>query len=216
MQMIRGLYAVTPEIADTTKLLAKVTAAITGGARLVQYRQKNASRDLRAKQAAALQALCVKHNAALIINDDVALAQHIDAAGVHLGRDDGSARAARDILGGGKIIGVSCYNELTRADAAVADGANYVAFGSMFNSSVKPDAVRADIALITEAKRRYPDNPELAVVAIGGITLQNTQQLIRAGVDAVAVISGLFDAPDDTRYIAARAAHFQQQFENHV
>jgi thiamine-phosphate pyrophosphorylase len=209
--IIQGLYAVTPETTDTARLLAMVEAALKGGASAVQYRQKSNDGTLRREQAQALRRLLSAYGKPLIINDDLALARECAADGVHLGRADGSIADARVILGAQRLIGVSCYNEFSRAEAAVAAGANYVAFGSMFRSRVKPDATRADISLITRAKAAF-GSANTAVVAIGGITRDNTQQLVDAGVDAIAVISDLFDAPD----IEASARSFQQLLENHV
>jgi len=123
----------------------------------------------------------------------------VGADGVHVGRDDPDPRAARERLGPGRLLGVSCYNEIARARAALAAGADYIAVGSMFPSSVKPGAVRAPLALIGEARAATG----LPVVAIGGITLDNAPQLVAAGAAALAVISALFDAPDITA--AARA-----------
>ena len=192
MKVISRLYVVTPDIAATALLLAATQAALAGGARLVQYRNKTAAENLRGEQASALRELCRRGGAAFIINDHVELAREIDADGVHVGADDASVAVARSRLGRGKIIGVSCYNDLSRAQSAAAQGADYVAFGSFFASSVKPGAVRAPLALLREARQRL----RLPVVAIGGITLDNAGALIRAGADAVAVISALFDAPD--------------------
>ncbi len=205
---VHGLYAITPELVDTAVLLTRVRAALTGGAGAVQYRQKHADAALRVVQAGALVALCKAQRVPLIINDDVALALRVNADGVHLGRDDGSVAEARSALGADAIIGVSCYNEMALADAAAAAGANYAAFGSIFASNTKPGAVRASVALLAEAKHRL----NIPIVAIGGVTLGNAQQLIDVDVDAVAVISDLFAAPD----ITARAAMFHQLFENHV
>ena len=191
-QAINGLYAVTPDLADTAALLTKTQAALAGGARLLQYRNKTADENLRREQAAALRDLCRRYGAMLIINDHVELACEIDADGVHVGADDASVDAARNQLGHGKIIGATCSNDLQRALAAAAQGADYVAFGSFFASAVKPGAVRAPLALLQQARRRIT----VPVVAIGGITLDNAAQLIDAGADAVAVISALFAAPD--------------------
>lgn len=189
---IAGLYAVTPDEPDTAILVDKVGAALAGGVRLIQYRNKTAAPALRAAQAAELQALCRKHRAVLIINDHLDLALEIDADGLHLGNEDGSITAARNRLGPHKILGVSCYSALERAQHAWHEGADYVAFGSFFSSTVKPGAVRASSGLLTEAKRTIP----VPVVAIGGITRENAPQLIAAGADAVAVISAIFAAPD--------------------
>ncbi len=188
---IKGLYAVTPDIADTSELLAKAEAALAGGASLLQYRNKAASRALRTVQARALLALCHEHRVPLIVNDDLELALALGANGLHLGGDDGPLAEARVRLGPDKILGASCYNRIENAIRAVDAGATYVAFGSFFPSGVKPDAAHAPLALLTEARRLA-----VPVVAIGGITLDNAQQLIAAGADSVAVISALFAAPD--------------------
>jgi thiamine-phosphate pyrophosphorylase len=189
---ISGLYAITPDLADTAVLLAKTQAALAGGARLLQYRNKTADENLCREQAAALRELCRRYGAMLIINDHVELAREIDADGVHVGVDDAGVAAARTRLGHNKIIGATCYNDLQRALAAAAQGADYVAFGSFFASAVKPGAVRARLALLQQARRQVT----VPVVAIGGITLDNATGLIDAGANAVAVISALFAVPD--------------------
>lgn len=198
---IRGLYAVTPDIADTAELLAKVDSALAGGARLLQYRNKAADAALRLEQAPALLSLCRKRRVPLIINDDLALATSLDADGLHLGAEDGPLAAARSTLGPGKLLGASCYNQIGNALNAARDGADYVTFGSFYPSSVKPGAVPAPLALLQEARRRVA----LPLVAIGGITLDNAPQLIAAGADSIAVISALFGAPD-VRVAARRFA----------
>jgi len=191
MSRVKGLYAVTPDLADTALLRSKVRQVLAGGARLLQYRNKAADRNLRREQAAVLRQLCADADATLIINDDVELACEIDAHGVHVGTDDAAVSAARARLGDNKIIGASCYSDLARARCAAAEGADYIAFGSFFASSVKPNAVRAPVALLTSAR-----NIGIPVAAIGGITLDNAGQLIHAGADALAVISALFSASD--------------------
>lgn len=199
-----GLYVLTPEIADTEMLTRDVDAALRGGARIVQYRNKIAAAALRLEQASALRELCSAARALFIINDDVELAATVRADGVHLGREDGSIAAARSKLGVDAVVGASCYDSLERAGSAVAAGASYVAFGSFFASRIKPSAVRADVSLITAAKARW----DLPVVAIGGITVGNARPLIAAGVDALAVVSAVFDAPD----ICASARAFDDLF----
>ena len=201
---IKSLYAITPTGLDTASLKRDVVAVLAGGVRLLQYRQKGKAYDLQALEARELNRLCAAYNANLIINDNVRLALEIDAAGVHLGRDDMSVADARRLLGANKIIGVSCYNQIALAEAAVAAGADYIAFGAFFSSQVKPHAVHADLAIIVQAKTKF----HIPIVAIGGITLQNAPQLIHAGADAIAVISDLFNAPD----ITAQARAFQQLF----
>ncbi len=204
---ISGLYAVTPDIADTSELLVKVEAALAGGASLLQYRNKIASAALRLVQARALLMLCREHAVPFIINDHLDLALALDADGLHLGGEDGSLAEARARLGPDKILGASCYNQLDSALNAARIGASYIAFGSFFPSSVKPGAVPAPLTLLREARPRL----SLPVVAIGGITLDNAPQLIAAGADGVAVVSALFAAPD----IRAAAKQFSELFAKH-
>ena len=189
---IRGLYAVTPDRPDTEALLRQVEAAVRGGAGFVQYRNKSAPQSLQLSQARRLAKLCGRLGARLIVNDDIDIALESGADGVHLGRDDGEVAAARQRLGKDRFIGVSCYDEMGRARAAVAQGADYIAFGSFYPSPTKPSAARATPDLLRQAKQAFPT----PVVAIGGIDADNAGALIGAGADSVAVISALFDAAD--------------------
>ena len=190
--MIKGLYAITPDEPDTAELMRKVRLALLGGARVLQYRNKAAGKAVRLEQARALRELTHEFAVPLIINDDVMLAHGVAADGVHLGGSDDSPADARAVLGSGKLIGMSCYNRLALAREAVSRGADYVAFGSFFASTVKPDAVAAMPDLLRQARR------EIAVplVAIGGITVDNGALLLEAGADALAVISAVFGAKD--------------------
>lgn len=204
---IAGLYAITPDLVDTGDLLYRVRAALSGGARVLQYRNKTADPGLRLAQARALQSLCAASNVPLIINDHLDIALAVGAAGLHLGGEDGDIATARASLGPHRLLGASCYNRIELAEAALAAGADHIAFGSFFASSVKPDAVRPTQDLIGRAKQRFA----VPVVGIGGITPSNAPQLIAAGIDAVAVISAVFAAPD----IEASAREFQSLFELH-
>lgn len=203
---INGLYAVTPDEPDTVLLLHKVRLALAGGAQWLQYRNKLADHVLRHEQGAALKSLVRTYAARLIINDDFALAREIDADGVHLGSEDGSIPAARDVLGPGKIIGASCYNRPPLAFEAVAQGADYVAFGAFFASGIKPEAVKAEIDMLRTVRGALP----VPVVAIGGITIDNAAPLLAAGADALAVISAVFAAPDVERAARQFSNLFQQ------
>lgn len=187
-----GLYAITPETADTERLLAQVEAALAGGVAAVQYRDKSGDVARRHEQASELVALCRRFGVPLIVNDDLRLADLTDADGVHLGRDDGSLREARIILGKNKFIGASCYQSVELAQAAQSAGADYVAFGSFFPSPTKPDAARTDTALLRAATRTI----HIPIVAIGGITLANAPALLDAGADSLALLSALFYAAD--------------------
>ncbi|HYA46972.1 MAG TPA: thiamine phosphate synthase [Burkholderiales bacterium] len=204
---LRGLYAITPDEPDTDVLVRKVRLALAGGARIVQYRNKSAAAALRHDQGAALLALCRKQGVPLIVNDDLELAEALDADGLHLGRDDVSVEQARLRLGMSKMLGASCYDQLGLALAARRASADYVAFGSAFPSATKPSAVRAPLSLYGEARARLA----CPIVAIGGITTANARSLIAAGADAIAVLSALFDAPA----VEQRARGFADMFEVH-
>ena len=189
----RGLYAITPAAeTDSGRLVHRVGAAIDGGAAMIQYRAKDRPDDERRAAASLLLDLCRARRVPLIVNDDPVLAAGIGADGVHVGREDGDVRAARRIVGNGCIVGVSCYDRLALARAAVDDGATYVAFGSFFPSPTKPHAVPAPTGLLRTA-REHLDVP---VVAIGGITARNGATLIGAGADFLAAIDGVFGGDD--------------------
>ena len=185
---LRGLYAITPDLDDIATLVAKVSAAIAGGAQAIQYRNKTATDSLRQKQASMLSRVCDGAGAIFIVNDDLALAQAVGAAGVHLGEEDGAVARARKIAGDGLLIGVSCYNDIARAKRLVAEGADYIAFGSFYPSATKPEARRAEPTLLRRAQALG-----VPVVAIGGITAANGRALVESGADALAVISYVFD-----------------------
>jgi thiamine-phosphate pyrophosphorylase len=203
----QGLYAITGDEHDTSQLVRKVGKALVGGARMVQYRSKSADATLRHEQASALLALCRSAQVPFIINDDLDLAETLGADGVHLGRDDIPVSVARTRLTGEKVLGASCYNRLDLAVNAQEAGADYVAFGSAFPSITKPDAVKAPLSLYREAKACL----EVPIVAIGGITLENAPLLVRAGADAIALVSALFGADD----IELRARKLSALFDIH-
>ena len=202
---LRGLYAITPECADDGLLLAQVEAALAGGCRLLQYRDKLSGMPERVARARALRQLTGRFGARLLINDDLALAMLIGADGVHLGQKDGNLVAARAILGPSRLLGASCYADFARARQAAAAGADYVAFGAVYPSPTKPHAPLAAVDLFQQAKTAVAASS----CAIGGITLANAAPLIAAGADLLAVITDLFNAPD----IAVRAAAYQHLFE---
>lgn len=192
----KGLYLITPDEADSARLLARVEPLLPFTACL-QYRNKAADAALRARQAGLLQAACAEAGVPLIVNDDAALAAAVGAEGVHLGEEDGDIAVARASVGDA-IVGVSCYDDLALAEHAAAMGADYIAFGAFFPSPTKPNARRASPDLLRDSARL-----KLPRVAIGGITPDNARPLVAAGADLIAVISGVFDAPDPIH--AARA-----------
>src|SRR5689334_3771614 len=202
---VAGLYAITPDERDTGVLVAKVAAALEGGAAIVQYRTKAASSALRAEQARALARLLAVRGGLLIVNDDPGLARDVDADGVHVG-DDAAIAAARAAVGADRLVGASCYDDAQRARTAVEQGADYVAFGSFFASTTKPDARHADTQLLVRARALG-----VPVVAIGGITAANAPLLIEAGASAVAVIADVF-AHENIEDVARAARAFAHLF----
>ena len=190
---LKGLYAITDgTLTPGPRLTAAVEAAIRGGARVVQYRDKSTDAARRQRETAALAGLCAGHSVSFIVNDDVELALASGADGVHLGREDTALAAARVRLGPRAIIGVSCYDSLETAVASAHGGADYVAFGSFYASESKPGAVRAPLELLARARRALG----IPVCAIGGITPENGGALLEAGADMLAVIRGVFATGD--------------------
>lgn len=186
---INGLYLITPG-GPTEKFLPIVAYALQKGVGTVQYRNKDKAPKEKRTDLQALMALMPRH--ALIVNDDIRLAHEL-GLGVHLGKEDGDIAKARALLGDQAIIGASCYNDLDKAQHALATGADYLAFGSVFASPTKTDAVSAPLSIFAKAKTLSLDTP---LVAIGGITPKNARFVFEAGADAIAVISAVFAAPD--------------------
>ncbi|ALZ83666.1 thiamine phosphate synthase [Pseudomonas oryzihabitans] len=207
MSTLRGLYAITDNaLLAEGRLLPYVEAALQGGARLVQYRDK--SQDVRRRQdeAAALAELCRQHDAQLIINDDLPLARQL-GVGLHLGQEDGSLAAARADLGADAILGGTCHASLELAEVAAAAGASYLAFGRFFASSTKPDAPPAPLDVLDQARSRF----SLPLCAIGGVTLDNAPRLLTHGVDLLAVVHTLFSAASAGE-VERRARAFSRLF----
>lgn len=194
----RGLYLITPDEADTSRLVDRVAPLLALGVAVLQLRNKRADAALQRRQAAALLPLCRAAGTPLLINDDWRIAAETGADGVHLGGQDGELAHARAELGPRAIIGASCYNELDRARRAAAAGASYLAFGAFFPSSSKPAAPRATPDLLAAAACLG-----LPLVAIGGITPDNAPGVIAAGADYVAAIAAVFNSPDPIASVLA-------------
>ena len=188
--IIKGLYAITPDMADLNTLIQKTQWAIEGGAFMVQYRSKIQDRDVKMQQCAAILRLCREYKIPCIVNDDVDMCRVLEADGVHLGEKDDNIAEVRRILGEDAIIGSSCYDQLNRAKLAQKEGASYVAFGAMFETSTKPNAPRATLELLRKAKSQI----QIPIVAIGGITMNNAHDVIETGIDAIAVINSLYES----------------------
>ena len=205
---LRGLYCITdPALAQQTslKLEQMVEQAILGGARIIQYRDKQATASEQLETAGRLCQLCKQHGAVFLVNDDPRLAQAVDAHGVHLGQGDSQLAKARSLLGPDKIIGITCHAELELALLAEQQGADYVAFGRFFPSQSKPEAPPASSELLPEAR----ENLTIPIAAIGGITPDNGSSLLEARADMLAVIHAVFGQPD----IRRAAENFSRLFD---
>ena len=193
---LKGLYIITdPKLTGTGQtLLNNVEQALQGGVQLVQYRNKQASKQQKLSEADLLSRLCEQYGSSLIINDDLSIAKALNC-GIHLGLEDASIQEAREQLRTDAIIGATCHNSLTHAASAINQGADYIAFGRLFNSPSKPNAPKAELSTLKIAKARWPD---ITVVAIGGITLENSELVLSAGADLVATIAGIWNTPNIT------------------
>ncbi len=194
----RGIYAITD--GRPRRLIERSEQALAGGVAMIQYRDLSDDHLRRRAEATALAMLCARYNRPLIIDHDIALAQAVGAAGVHLSQADGDPAAVRAVLGSQAIVGVSCYASMGLALGAARAGANYVSFGAFFPSPTKPHAGHAPLDLL-----RQTATLGLARVAIGGITPDNGRPLVDAGADFIATVSAIYGA-HDTRAAAAEMA----------
>ena len=187
------------------ELPALLDGVLAGGCRVVQLREKNLPAVELHQLAGALRRRCREAGCLFIVNDRVDLALAIEADGVHVGQDDLPAREVRRLLRPGMLLGVSTHDE-AQARRARDDGADYVAVGSMF-----PTGSKAGFRLVgPDLLRRVRPHVAVPLVAIGGITVDNVAEVIRAGADAVAVISGVCAAPDP----AAAARSYMEQIRS--
>jgi len=210
---LAGVYLLTPDTgsAGFGRVIEIVKQALDGGVRVVQYREKTAHFTVQFERTQRLLELTHDAGALLIVNDSVDLAAKANADGVHMGRNDGDVAAARAILNG-RLIGVSCYNDLETANRAVVDGADAVAFGSMFLSATKPNAVPAPLSLLTSARARWPQQ---RVIAIGGIDAGNISTVAEAGAHAAAVLDSVFGAGNPAEAARELVRRFEEGRQKH-
>jgi len=191
--MLNGLYVITDKkLIKRDCFVETVEMAIRGGARIVQLREKESPDDEIITLGKTILNVTKRYSVPLIINDSPELAKEIGADGVHLGGEDTSVEEARTILGTNSIIGVSCYNHVERGLNAVKSGADYVAFGTPYNTPTKPDREPTSIEILNEAVKLI----NIPIFAIGGITIDNVEPILETGVDGIAVITSVFGSSD--------------------
>ncbi|MEM7541039.1 MAG: thiamine phosphate synthase [Pseudomonadota bacterium] len=192
----RGVYALTRDsVLSIESLLEDCELALRGGVCVIQYRDKANDLQTKSEFASALVSLCHDYDVPCIINDHPQLVIEAQADGVHLGQNDTPYKDARKMLGPDRLIGVSCYSNVEKAQQAARAGADYIAFGSFFPSQTKPHAPPCPLEVLN---KQVP----CPTVAIGGINSKNGQKLVDAGADLLAISAAIFTAPD--RETAAR------------
>ncbi len=204
---LKGLYIITDKrLIPRDRFIEIVEKSIRGGAKIVQFREKDTPEEEIIKLGKGLLEITRRYKIPLIINDSPELAKEIGADGVHLGKDDSEVFSARRLLGSEAIIGVSCYGEIERGLWAKREGADYVAFGTPFFTPTKPDRGPTSFEVLREAKRRITGIP---VFAIGGINIENAQSVLETGVDGIAVITYIFGSPDPEKAARDLACLFE-------
>ncbi|HID36945.1 MAG TPA: thiamine phosphate synthase [Ghiorsea sp.] len=190
-EMTSGIYGILPADVETELLLEKAEAAMLGGVRILQLRDKKQGFKRGLKRAKVLRKLTQKYNATLIINDSMQLALESGADGVHLGKDDAPELAKlRSQTSDDFIIGITARADAQYAKSALRYGADYISFGAVFASTTKADVPVIGLPRLAKACSMFPD---AKVCAIGGINLDNIVMIKAAGATYAAVVSSLFD-----------------------
>ncbi|MDE7307993.1 MAG: thiamine phosphate synthase [Lachnospiraceae bacterium] len=182
------LYAVTDRswLGEET-LYSQVEQALKGGATFIQLREKDLEEEVFFSEAMELKELCKKYRVPFVINDNVELAKKVDADGVHVGQSDMEIKEVRKILGKNKIIGVSA-GTVEEALSAQAENADYLGVGAVFHTGTKSDAS----AVSHDTLKAICAAVNIPVVAIGGITKENVEELKESGIAGIAVVSAIF------------------------
>lgn len=198
---VSGIYGILPADLDTDDLMGRAEAALKGGLRILQFRDKKQGYNRALKRAKALRALTADYDACFIVNDSVQMALDARADGVHLGRDDmPNLTQLRVDAGHDLIVGVTCRGDAGLARHVLREGADYISIGAVWATQSKPEVPAIGLPRLIKARQLFPD---AVICAIGGINLDNIVQIKAAGADCAAVISGLF-AADDIELTAAR------------
>lgn len=211
--VIFGIYGILPADVAEAELVRLAREALAGGVRALQLRDKKLDDEQRRKRARLLRKLTRDEGALLIVNDRVRLALEVEADGVHLGREDldrsvAALKAELAASGSRLIVGISCRADAAFARQVLAEGADYLSFGAVFPSRTKPESPVMGLARLAKARRMFPG---ATICAIGGIGLESLPAVRKAGADAAAVSSALFDAPDVRRRAAEMVAAWAEE-----
>ena len=195
------LYLISPPVIEDADAFSRtLDDALSGGdVAAVQIRLKDVSEAEIARVVAAAMPVAHRHDVALILNDDPALAARLGCDGVHVGQSDAPLKDARRILGKDRMIGVTCHDSRHLAMIAAEDGADYVAFGAFFPTSTKDAPTTAEPELLTI----WQETMEVPCVAIGGVTVETAEALARAGADFIAVSGGVWNHAQGPRAAVA-------------
>ena len=187
------LYAVTDtQWLNGRDFLEVIESVLANGATFLQLREKNATHEEIVAKARAIKPIAKKYGVPFVIDDDIYAAKEADVDGVHIGQNDASYEKAREVLGEGKIIGMTVKTR-QQAENAIRLGADYVGMGAVFHTSTKKDAKDMSRETLLELAGMMEDIP---VVAIGGISYDNCDYLKDTGVDGIAVVSAIFASDD--------------------
>ena len=184
-----SLYLVTDNSEDEEKFLRTIEEGIKGGVTVVQIREKTAETLDFYNLALKVKKITSKYNIPLIINDRVDVALAIDADGVHVGQSDMPCEVTRKLIGENKILGVSAAT-IDEAKKAQKDGADYIGTGAVFPTKTKDDAPK----VTKKDLKEIVESIDIPVVAIGGITLENANQLIDTGIAGLSVVSAIMSS----------------------
>lgn len=191
---LAGIYAILPSGLETAELLTKAEAALQGGVRILQFRDKKSGYNRALKRAKALRTLTRAYDSRLIVNDSLQMAQESEADGVHLGRDDLiNLTRLRVEAGHDLLVGVTCRADAALARHVLSEGADYVSFGAVWATATKPEVPAIGLPRLAKARQMFPD---ANICAIGGINRDNVAMVKAAGADCAALISALFSAED--------------------
>ena len=181
--MKRYIYLISPQTINGAKFYNKLHQVLkTNKVRYFQLRLKKTSTSNLLKISKKIKKIARKNNVKFLINDKPLIAKMVGADGCHIGQKDMNFISSRKILGKNKIIGMTCHNSKKLALRAKKYGANYVAFGSFFESSTKKSAFKANLAILRWAKKKI----NMPIVAIGGINSSNYKKILSNGADFIA------------------------------